>query len=252
MKVNKANFLIWNNATTGVELPIYSASCPMGELLWLVGDTMSFMINENMPSGISLTLHKLDLARTQSHSFGAASSFVSEVTEDRLYSGTLTCPSITEGYYSLKATSGATIYWSNPIRVISSADHTAKFKFRHKFLKNKVDYTENTSFYQEFRLWCNFNNMEYEISKDIIKDADFGSPREYNHRVDYAFKINLLNLSLDMHQAAHDMVTCSELLINGDKFQVDGGYSSNPIRRDGLSNGSFKAYQFDLRHVKRY
>ena len=253
MKINRANFLTWDNSTDSSVLPINADSCHFGSVLWLKGDTMSFVVNSHL--AISLTSQfSLTLCTTGKavvHSFGVCPYF-GDVSGNYFYH-TITCPTIDDGYYILKLANDATTIYSNPIKVISSSANTAKFKFRHRFKKNKIDYTNNaiSSFYQQFRFYCNFNEPSFQSTKDIIIDSDSVNPREYNHKVNYLYKINLLNLSLSEHQAAHDMVTCSTLLVNGLKMQPEGGYTSDRIRRDGRSNGSFVAYDYDLRYNKR-
>lgn len=256
MKINRANLLTWHDSTEVDELPFnVQANCFFGNVAWKVGDTMSFVVNESLPLHLSqpYTLTLTDLNKTVVHTFGTVDYYTSEVMLGQFFYYTATCPAIADGFYMLKMTNTSKTIYSNPLWVMSSASNTAKFKFKHKFSKNKIEYTntELDGFYQEFRLLCNFNNISFQSTKDILIDNDSELPREYNHKVNYLYKINFLNLSLDEHQAVHDMATCSELYINDLPMQPEGGYTADPIRRDGRSNGSLTVYDYNLRYNKR-
>lgn len=257
MKINRANFLTWYNSTSYEQLPIYSDPCTHGIVGWAVGENMTFIVNTaiGIPLSGGWATSLCDLNKNVISSLGNLTTFTGETSVGGYGYGSFNCPSVSEGLYILKSVGGSTTIYSSPIYVLGTETKTktARFKFRHKFSKNGVEYTHSIlgSFYQKFRLFCNFNSLEFQSQKDIFQDNDSALPREYNHKVDYLYKINLLNLSLDEHQAAHDMATCSELYINDLPMQVSGSYSAERIRKNGTSNGSFSVSDYNLRYSKR-
>jgi hypothetical protein len=257
VKINSANFLTWYNATDADVLPLNEQNCGFGLVAWNVGEDMSFVVNTSvgLPLSGGFTVSLCSTNKTVLSSLSSITHFTSEVYAGNYLYDTIECPTVTEGFYLLKIASSGTTLYSNPIYIINGVNvaRTAKFKFRHKFAKNNIDYnvTALADFYQEFRLFCNFNSLEFQLTKDVINDNDSDVPREYNHKAEYQYKVNLLNLSFDEHQAAHDMVSCSELFINGMPMQTVGAYSASRIRKDNRSDGSFSVSDYNLRYNKR-
>ena len=261
MQINRANFLTWYKdlADEFVPLPIpYSNICASPQIAWIIGDTMSFIVNEQVPisSSHDYTLYLCDLQGNEIDTIDIMEVFISDLDPLAHYIyGTFTCPDVAVGDYLLKIDNVATTYFSNKISVFNDEAllNTAKYKFRHKFLKNNVEYSNEAlaSFYQEFRLFSSFGEMNNQSSKEIINDIDSQVPREYNTSVSMGYKCSVFGLDVDKHQAVLDMITCSELEINGRRYQSDGSYSPSKIGKSGLSTGTFNVQDYSLRYARR-
>jgi len=259
MQLNRANFLTWFNSASDVynPLPVLNAShCNSPSIVWIVGDSMSFIINQTI--GISLsfpyTLYLCSLDKTVLSTIGECTTIGSAISSYIVY-GTFNCPSVAVGDYLLKISNESATYYSNKISIFDSSAliNTAKFKFRHKFDKNDVEYTNTSlgSFYQQFRLFCSFGELNNQSSKEVINDIDSPTPREYNASVSMGYKCNIFSLDTDRHQAVQDMITCSHLEINGRRYQSDGSYMASPLGKSGISKGTFNVQDYSLRYAKR-
>ena len=258
MQLNRANFLTWYDSNDGNELPIHSQDgCGHGLVFWEWGDTMSFVLNTDggIPVGLTPTLEIRNKDNTVLATFNLLSYTSDLINGFKLY-GSFTCPELPIGLYNLRIINSSLIYISQPVFICQSSfarAYTAKFKFRHKFDKNDIGYANGltTSFYQEFRLMCTFAQNETQTEKDIVIDMDSPTPREYNHKVQHNRRGALYNLDVNMHQAAADMLSSSELFVNGRRYQSQGDYAATPLRRNGTSNGEFTISDYALRHLKR-
>jgi len=261
MQINRANFLTWYQDTADefVPLPVpYSNICQFPQIAWIIGDSMSFIINEQVTVSLShdYTLYLCDLQQNELESIGIMSEFVSDLDSLAHYVyGTFTCPDVEAGDYTLKISNTSNSYYSNIISIFNDEAllNTAKFKFRHKFNKNGVEYSNEAlaSFYQQFRLFSSFGELNNQSSKEIINDIDSQAPREYNTSVSMGYKCSVFGLDIDKHQAVLDMITCSDLLINGRRFQSDGAYSPARVGKGGLSTGTFNVQDYSLRYARR-
>lgn len=257
MQLNKANFLTWFNSASDSNSPLpipYAKTCSYPSVAWLIQENMSFIINGfNIGFNPTYTLYICNLDKYVIATVGNC-DLIEVSTGYRLYAN-LTCPNVQTGDYILKISNGTVTYYSNPIAIIDSTSlwNTAIFKFRHKFDKNSIEYTISPldSFYQQFRLFCGFGDVNSITSKEIINDIDSSTPREYNTIVSVGYKCNIFGLDMDRHQAVIDMITSSYLEINGIRFQSDSSYSASPIGKSGISKGSFNVQDYSLRYARR-
>ena len=259
MQINRANFLTWyNNASdTYNPLPIPNSNiCNYPSIAWIIGENMSFIINKtvSISLGNPYVLTLCETNRTDIDDIGECETIAS-IDSAYLVYGSFDCPDVPVGDYILKVSNGTNTYYSNVISIFGDEAllNTAKFKFRHKFDKNKVEYTNGdlSTFYQEFRLFCSFGEFNLQSSKEIINDIDSAIPREYNASVSMGYKCSVFSLDADRHLAIQDMITCSHLEINGRRYQSDGSYTPTKIGKSGLSNGTFNVQDYELKYARR-
>lgn len=252
MQLNKANFLTWYDNNNYNQLPVINSNkCAKPLLAWHIGDTMSFVINKGL-SSLPTNVNLCRLDKTVVQSLGNLSTYSdTSFTGSKGYA-TFTCPSVAVGDYILSI---GTSYYSSPISIISDTNlfNTAKFKFRHKFQKNEVDYalTSMLNFHQEFRLFCSFGEVNIISSKEILIDADSLVPREYNTKLSSGYKCTVYSMDIDRHFALADMVTCSDLYINNERYQSDGSITANRVGLSGLSNATFNVQDYSMSYPKR-
>jgi hypothetical protein len=256
VKINKANFLTWYNNTDYEPLPLLDKSCSFGNVCWAVSEDMSFIVNAmiGVPLSGVVALSLCNLDKSNVSSLGNTSYFTGETYGGIFHYKKITCPVVSEGYYILKIVSGSSTFYSSPIFVLNglNLNNTIRFKFRHKFAKNNIEYTHSalSAFYQEFRLFGLITEVGNETTKDIVTDADSLKPREYNHKVDYTISGVLQGLDYDINQACFDMFSSSEIYMN-DVLVQSKEFSPSPLKRNGKSNGTFTVSDYNLRYNKR-
>lgn len=259
MQINRASFLTWKDDTEERALPtVEGDECLFGTLFWEIGDTMAFVVNTDggIAVGLNPTVSIYPYGGGSAVATFNLSSYNSELWNGFKLYAILVCPNVTSGLYTLTITNSTAIYKSNPVYICTSdfaKKYTAKFKYKHRFNKNNIDYTELelAGFYNEYRLRATFAQTEGRVEKEIIMDSDSATPREYNHAVQQLLKGRLYDLDENMHQAAVDMLSCDELYINGRRYQSQSDYSAGALRRNGTSNGDFTISDTALRHLKR-
>ncbi len=253
MQINKGNFITWYNSTSYNSLPnLNTSNCQKPAVAWKVGENMSFVINGYGFSSVPSIINLCKLDKTVVQQVGQLNSYTdTDFTGSRGYA-TIECPNVPIGDYILAL---GTDYYSSSFLIINSENifNTAKFKFRNKFNKNGVEYTNTaiSTFYQEFRLFCSFNQANITTSKEIITDIDSSIPREYNTKLSLGYKCTAYGLDMDRHFAIADMITCTDLYINNDRYQSDGSISANQLGLSGLSNSTFNVQDYSLQYPKR-
>lgn len=255
MKINKANFLTWYNDTDYETLPLLDKSCSFGNVCWAVSEDMSFIVNASIGVPLSgiVALSLCNLDKSNVASLGNTSYFTGESISGIFHYKKVTCPVVSEGYYVLKIVSGSSIYYSSPVFILNgNTNNTIRFKFRHKFAKNNIEYAHSSlvGFYQEFRLFGLITEVGNEATKDIVMDSDSLKPREYNNKVDYTILGVLQGLDYDIYQACFDMFSSSEMYMN-DILVQSKDFVPSTLKRNGKSDGTFTVSDYNLRYNKR-
>jgi hypothetical protein len=252
MLLNRPNILSWfTGLTKGQYLPSphITKECGNTHIIWVVGELLSFYINENIATSTnSLTLVSVGDNTATSISLTVPNVFVAQDLQKYRYAS-IPCPSVLYGTYQLRLVVGSNTYYSTLIDVVSAEDaakSTAFFKFRNKFTRHKIyyPYSELTSFYQQFRLRCSFISSEQRVEKETFFDSDSNLPREFNQKDAYQLDRYMADGIASM--LAHDF-----LEINGKRYRVEGALNLQPFGKNGLANGEVLLEDLELNSFRR-
>lgn len=249
-ETNKYNFLRWSNNTNDATLLLFTQiaekniKCTQPILVY--GETTTFYWNHTSNAAYSGTINLCNLDNSiVTSGIGTVTSFT-HLTGTHA-TGTLTCPSVPQGFYKLSLVGNSTTIYSNIVEVLLDSElvaETATFEFWDTTKQiRSFKYPYLTSFKQKFRLRYDKGNGKYfreQENQTYINGIDKSiSERTYKY-----FTMKIVEADESMRDAIDCMLSHSNIQVNGVKydFRNDSGVTVNG------ENEVLATVEFELKH----
>lgn len=247
-ETNKYNFLRWSNASADAtllpftQIPEPNIKCTQPILV--PTETTTFYWNHLSDSAFSGTINLCALDNSVvSAGIGTVTSFTTATGTHA--TGTLTCPSVTQGFYKLSLVGGSTLY-SNIIEVVTESvliAETATFEYWDTKQVRNFKYPYVSTFKNKFRLRYEKGNGQYFREQENQTYIN-GVEKSIAERTYKYFKVKILEADESMRDAVDCMLSHSSIRINGEMydFKNDAGVTvtgENEILSD---------IEFELKH----
>lgn len=174
-----------------------------------------------------------DIAPLQVHQFQTTPSILRTY-----YAEVIIDSSVVPGTYYFQITNadGSVVrLTSNKIQVVATtSDYATKSvlaKFRHDRYFYGINYHDVGTFYQQFRIHLNKNDMQFEGEREIYTEVTTGKRRTYNNSMHKVEKVEAYYLDDLAHEAAAVMFGHDEIYLNLKAYTPKGAYKVeyNPL-----------------------
>lgn len=247
--INRYNYLRWDDGEPAASI---ESDLPNGYIrdrsrcdykpLLVPAEAMRFYINTDV--GLAWAddpnTHKLallneqgtvidaDIAPLQVHNFQTVPSILRTY-----YAEVIIDSSVTPGTYYLQIRTAADVVklTSNKIQVVATTsdyrNNTVLAKFRHDRYFYGINYHDVATFYQQFRIHLNKNDMQFEGEKEVYSEVTSGKKRTFNNFMHQTAKVEAYYFDELAHEAAAVMFDHDELYLNLKRYTPKGVYKVN-------------------------
>jgi len=216
-ETNKYNFLRWSNASADAtvlpftQMPETNVKCTQPILV--PAETTLFYWNNDAATSGTINLCSLDNTVIASN-IGSVTAFAHATGTHA--TGTLTCPSVPQGFYKLSLVGGSTLY-SNIVEVITDAvliAETAIFEFWDTKQVRNYKYPYVTNFKHKYRLRYEKGNGQYFREQENQTYIN-GTEKSISERTYKYFKVSIVEADESMRDAIDCMLSHANIRING-------------------------------------
>lgn len=230
-ETNKINFLRWSNASADAtllpftQIPEKNIKCTQPVLV--PTETTTFYWNHLTDAAFSGTINLCALDNSiVSAGIGTVTSFATATGTHA--TGTLTCPSVAQGFYKLSLVGGSTLY-SNIVEVVTDSiliAETATFEYWDTKQVRNFKYPYVSTFKNKFRLRYEKGNGQYFREQENQTYIN-GVEKSISERTYKYFKVRILEADESMRDAIDCMLSHVNLKINSEvyDFKNDSGVS---------------------------
>ena len=218
-ETNKINFLRWSNSSSETTLlpftqvPEVNIQC--SQPILVPTETTTFYWNHTSNTAFNGTINLCSLDNTViSSGIGTVTAF--SHADGTHATGTLTCPSVAQGFYKLSLVGTSTLY-SNIIEVVTESTliaETAIFEYWDTKQVRNFKYPYVDTFKNKFRLRYEKGNGQYFREQENQTYIN-GTEKSISERTYKYFKMRILEADESMRDAVDCMLSHSNLRING-------------------------------------
>lgn len=247
-ETNKYNFIRWSNANADAtllpftQIPETTIKCTQPILV--PNETTTFYWNNSTDAAFSGTINLCSLNNSVvSAGIGTVTAFTHATGTHA--TGTLTCPSVPQGFYKLSLVGGSTLY-SNIIEVVTDGvliAETAIFEYWDTKQVRNFKYPYVSTFKNKFRLRYEKGNGQYFREQENQTYIN-GVEKSIAERTYKYFKVKIFEADESMRDAIDCMLSHANLRVNGEMYDFKNDAGVTVVGENEI----LSEVEFELKH----